>query len=302
MFDVLAIVAAITVVLAADQRPRDPGLFRGRTDLVTVGVTVAGKQRQFVTDLTANDFAVYEDGTPQQIFAFASGTEPGPPLHVGVLLDISGSQGLDLEFTRSAVIKFVKSLPDPEDVTFVDFSTNVRSGRYARGDFPRLYKRVRDLTAGGETALYDAVALYLDGAQDQDGRKVMVLYTDGADTVSRLSLERLMTALKASDVTVYAIGSLDNQPQTEQSTLRALLANIAAATGGTVFFPSSAKQLDRIYDQVLGEVRAQYTIGYVSTNQITDGSWRKIDIKITRADNRALHVRARKGYYGPSNP
>jgi len=303
MFDVLAIAAAMTVVLAADQWPRDTSLYRGRTDLVTVGVTVVGKQHQLVTDLTANDFAVYEDGVAQQIFAFASGTEPGPSLHIGVLLDVSGSQGLDLQFTRSAVIKFLKSLPDPvDDVTFIDFATNVRSGRYSQGDFTRLYKRVRDLTAGGETALYDALGLYLDGAQDQNGRKLMVLYTDGADTVSGLSLDTLMTLLKASDVTVYAIGALDNQPQMEQSTLRALLADIAAATGGAVFFPSSAKQLDRIYDQVLGEVRAQYTIGYVSTNQRTDGAWRKVDIKITGADNRPLHVRARKGYYGPSSP
>src|SRR5262249_5338979 len=152
-------------------------------------------------------------------------------------------------------------------------------------------------TAGGETALYDAIGLYLDGARDQDGRKGMVLYTDGADTQSSLSLGTLMTLLKTSDVTAYPVGALDNQPQPTESTLRALLGDIAAATGGAAFFPGSARHLNRIYDQVLGEVRAQYTIGYVSTNETTDGAWRKVDIRITRADSGSLHVRARKGYY-----
>ena len=83
---------------------------------------------------------------------------------------------------------------------------------------------------------------------------------------------------------------------------RAELAVIAEATGGTAFFPIGVKDLDRIYEQVLGEVRAQYTIGYVSTNENSDGRWRKVDIKITRADAKSLKVRTRKGYYAPSKP
>jgi len=302
---VLAIAVAITlavVVGAAQREPRDPTLFRGSVDLVNVGVTVAGKKQRLVTNLTVNDFAVYEDGTPQPIFAFASGAEHGPPLHVGVLLDVSASQDLDLGFTQNAVIKFLMALPQAVDMTFIDFASQVRGGRYSQSDFPRLVRRVRDLTAHGETALYDAIGVYLDGASEQDGRKVMVLYTDGEDTASSLSIDSLMKLLKASDVTVYAIGALDKQPFRRQLIQRALLADIAEATGGTAFFPGSAKDLDRIYDQVLGEVRAQYTIGYLSSNEKADGSWRKVDVRITRADARDLHIRARKGYYAPSRP
>jgi Ca-activated chloride channel homolog len=302
---VLAIAVAISVAVvvgAAQREPRDPTLFRGSVDLVNVGVTVAGKKQRLVTNLTVNDFAVYEDGKAQPIFAFASGAESGPPLHVGVLLDVSGSQELDLGFTQKAVIKFLTALPDAVDMTFIDFASQVRGGRYAQSDFPRLVKRVRDLTAGGETALYDAIGVYLDGASEQDGRKVMVLYTDGGDTQSSLGLGSLMKLLKASDVTVYAIGALDKQPQRAQLVQRALLAEIAEATGGTAFFPSSTKDLDRIYEQVLGEVRAQYTIGYLSTNDKADGSWRKVDVKITRADAKDLRIRSRKGYYAPSRP
>jgi len=101
-------------------------------------------------------------------------------------------------------------------------------------------------------------------------------------------------------VTVYAIGALQKQPFNLQLVQRGLLADIAEATGGTAFFPSGIKDLDRIYEQVLGEVRAQYTIGYLSTNEKADGSWRKVDVKITRPDARGLHIRARKGYYAPS--
>jgi len=301
----LVIVIAITltaVVASAQLGTQDQTLFRGRTDLVSVGVTVAAKQHRFISNLSAGDFAVYEDGRLQQVFAFASGAQPGPPLHIGVLLDVSGSQGLDLTFTQRAVIKFLASVPDAIDVTFIDFASHVRSGRYSQSDFPSLVRRVRDLTAGGETSLYDAIGLYLDGASEQDGRKVMVLYTDGGDTYSSLSFAMLMTLLKASDVTIYAIGALEQQPLAAQLIQRTLLAKIAEETGGTAFFPAGVKDLSQIYEQVRGEIQAQYTIGYVSTNEKTDGTWRKIEIKITCPDSKSLSVRARKGYYAPSRP
>jgi Ca-activated chloride channel homolog len=297
----LAIATAAAVAAPAQFAPQGP-TFRGHIDLVNIGVTVAGKKRQLVTDLSANDFVVYEDGIPQQISAFASGAQAGSPLHVGVLLDVSESQQLDLGFTQTAVIKFLSSMPDAADMTFIDFGSSVRGARYTQEDFPRLVERVRRLRADGSTALYDAIGLYLDEAAEQNGRKVMVLYTDGGDTASRLSLSKLMKRLKASDVTVYAIGALENQPQSVQFMQRALLAEIAEATGGTAFFTGRVRDLDRIYEQVLGEVRAQYTIGYVSTNEKTNGAWRKVNIKITRADAESLRVRSRKGYYAPPRP
>jgi len=301
----LAIVVAFTLTAvgaSVQLETRDQTLFRGRTDLVSVGVTVAAKRHRFITNLSAENFAVYEDGRPQQIFAFASGAQPGPPLHVGVLLDVSGSQGLDLKFTQRAVIKFLASVPDAIDVTFIDFASHVRSGRYSQSDLPRLVRRVRELTAGGETSLYDAIGLYLDGASEQDGRKVMVLYTDGGDTFSSMSFDTLMTLLKASDVTVYAIGALEQQPLFEQVTERAVLEQIAEESGGTAFFPGGVKDLDRIYEQVRGEIQAQYTIGYVSNNEKADGAWRKVEIKINCKDSKKLRVFVRKGYYAPTRP
>ncbi len=292
-------IAAAAVAVSAQLEMHD-ATFRGRVDLVNVGVTVTGKKQRLVTELNAGDFAVFEDGKPQQIFAFANGTEPGPPLHVGVLLDVSSSQEHDLSFTQSAVIKFLSALPDAADMTFIDFASHVRGSQYSQADFPRLIERVRSLRTGGYTALYDALGLYLEGARQQNGRKVVVLYTDGGDTRSRLSLGKLMRMVKESEVTVYAIGALYNQPQEVQFPQRALLASIAEETGGTAFFPMGIKDLDKIYEQVIGEVRAQYTIGYVSSNEKNDGSWRKIKIKLNRNDIKGVRVRARKGYFAPS--
>jgi Ca-activated chloride channel family protein len=276
--------------------------FTAGVDLVTVAVTVADKRHRLITDLSARDFAIYEDGKPQRLSAFAAGERSGPQLHVGVLLDVSGSQGLDLPFTQSASIKFIKSLGDAAvDVTFVDFATDVRSGQYPQVDFPRLFQRIRGLKADGETALYDAVGLYLGAAEEQDGRKVMVLYTDGADTRSRLRLHELMDLLKASDATVYTIGAFEHQPDAIRLEQRAILEQIAQATGGMAFFPSKVGDLNRIYEQIVGEARAQYTIGYLSTNDKADGAWRKVEIKITRPDAKSLRIRARKGYYAALN-
>jgi Ca-activated chloride channel homolog len=276
--------------------------FSARVDLVSMAVTVADKRHRLITDLSARDFAIYEDGKPQTLSAFAVGERSGPQLHVGVLLDVSGSQGLDLPFTQKASIKFLKSLGDAAvDVTFVDFATDVRSGLYPQVDFPRLFQRIRGLKADGETALYDAVGLYLGAAEEQDGRKVMVLYTDGADTRSRLRFRELMDLLKASDSTVYTIGALENQPDFVRQEQRNILEQMAKATGGMAFFPSKVGDLNRIYEQIVGEVRAQYTIGYLSTNETADGAWRKVEIKITRPDAKSIRVRAREGYYAALN-
>jgi Ca-activated chloride channel family protein len=289
----IAVAIAATPVPLASQAPT----FRRNIDLVNISVTVAAENRRLVTDLRAGDFAVYEDGKPQQISAFVSGLDAGPPIHVGVLLDVSGSMQSTLTFTQGAVIKFLRSLPEAVDMTFIDFASQVRGARYAQTDLPRLVENIGRLRADGETALYDAIGVYLDGANEQEGRKVMVLYTDGSDNRSSLTFKKLMKQLKASDATVYAIGAFGDRLSSAQMPQRAELAKIAEATGGTAFFPNSVQDLDQIYEQVRREVRAQYTIGYISTNEKTDGAWRKVDIRITRVDGKVLHVRARKGYY-----
>jgi Ca-activated chloride channel homolog len=294
----LAFVVSV-VVLRAQQLP----VFKGGVDLVNLGVTVTSKSGALVTDLTADDFEISEDGRPQTIRHFATGDAShdaaGAPMHLGLMLDVSESMGEDMRFTKTAAIKFLNTLLDAVDVTVVDFDTEVRVARYGQAEFARLIERIRQQKATGWTALYDAVGVYLDGAAGQDGRKIMLLYTDGGDTRSVLSRGELIDLLKASDVTVYAIGELEHQPSSGAAEARSILSQIAETTGGRAFFPLFAKELDKIYDQVVAEVRAQYTLGYLASNEKTDGTWRKVEVKVRRKD---VRVRARKGYFAPLKP
>ena len=280
--------------LAAQQTPP----FRTGVDVVNVAVTVMDRKGSPVAGLTADDFVIVEDGKPQTVRYFAAGdaATDRPPMHLGLLLDVSESMGDDLGFSKTAAIRFLNTLTDAVDITVVDFDTEIRTARYSQNEYARLIERIRSKKAAGDTALYDAIGTYLDDAAGEDGRKVMLLYTDGGDTRSVLQFTPLMDLLKASDVTVYAIGELEHQSTLTKNQQRIILQQIADATGGRAFFPLAVKELDSVYEKVLAEIRAQYTLGYVSTNETADGKWRKVDVRVKTGD---LKTRARRGYFAP---
>jgi Ca-activated chloride channel family protein len=270
--------------------------FRASVDLVTFGVIVTDRKGNLVTDLTQDDFTVLEDGKPQTLTYFARGEgETSPPTHLGLMLDTSGSMERDLNLARGAAIKFLNLLPEAEDITLVDFDTEVRVTRYPQRDFARLVERIRMRKPDGWTALYDALGVYLDGADERDGRTILVMYTDGADSRSQLTYSDTMELLRASQVTVYAVGLVENAGSM-RTELRMRLQQMVDATGGQVFFPSQLKDLDGAYEKVLAEIRAQYYLGYTSTNTAVDGAWRKVEIKLKRDGARP---RSRKGYFAP---
>jgi Ca-activated chloride channel family protein len=297
----LVSVLSLAVGAAGPQPERQQlPVFRAGVDLVHLGVTVTDRKGTLVTALRAEDFELYEDGRKQTISYFAAGDATGgagPPMHLGLMLDVSESMGEDIKFTRTAAIKFLNTLVDAVDITVVDFDTQIRVARYGQAEFARLIERIRQQKVTGWTALYDAIGVYLDGAAGQDGRKIMLLYTDGGDTRSVLALHELIDLLKASDVTVYAIGELEHQSSSGRAAAQRILRQIAETTGGQAFFPLSAKDLDTFYEKVLGEIRAQYTIGYQSTNDKTDGAWRKVEVRVVRHDAPGVRVRARGGYF-----
>ena len=274
--------------------------FRAGIDLVNIGVTVTDRRGNLVGNLTAEDFEVLEDGKKQIVTYFASGDHAdsaGGELHLGLLLDVSESMGDDIAFTKTAAIRFLNTLTSAVDITVVDFDTEVRVGRYSQREFARLVERIRLQKARGSTALYDAIGVYLEDASAERGRKIMLLYTDGGDTRSSLRFRELQDLLKASDVTVYVIGELDHESSATRGEQRLILQQIAGATGGQAFFPTSARELDTFYAKVLAEIRAQYTLGYQSTNERSDGAWRKVEIRIARKDGRDYRPRSRQGYY-----
>ncbi|MFB3854522.1 MAG: VWA domain-containing protein [Vicinamibacterales bacterium] len=298
------VVVALIAAACAAASARGQVTYRSGIDLVSFGVTVTDRKGAFVKDLTAADFEVYEDGQKQDLRYFSNGSVTGseetPELHLGIVFDISGSMDEDLRLARTAAIRFLNTLREAVDITLVDFTTEVRVARYGQNDFPRVVERIRNRKADGYTALYDAVGVYLDGASHQGGRTVMVLYTDGADNSSELPFDELLTLLRASDIIVYSIGFVEHQAgSSARMDLRVRLRELAEVTGGQAFFPASAKDLDGVYQKIEEEIRAQYVMGYVSTNTRQDGKWRKVEIRVVRPGFANVVIRTRGGYFAP---
>jgi Ca-activated chloride channel family protein len=280
--------------------PASAQVFRAGVEMVSLGVTIADKAGALVTGLTPDDFVVMEDGVRQEVRLFVDGqtaTGDRPPLHIGLLFDTSGSMETDLGMARTAAIRFCNLLARAEDITLVDFDTEVRVARFSQNDFPRFVERLRSRKPDGWTALYDALGVYLDGTSFQHGEKVVVVYSDGADTRSVMSFRDTITGLKAADVTVYVVGFLAGHRGRRGMEQRIQLTQLAEATGGTAFFPSSQEDINTAYAQVLEEVNARYTLGYVSTNTREDGAWRQVDVRLNRPDLKSAKIRSRKGYY-----
>ena len=126
-----------------------------------------------------------------------------------------------------------------------------------------------------------------------------MLYTDGGDTRSAIGFGDVMTLVRASNVTTYTVGFLEHQSAGMRVEQRARLFQLADATGGQAFFPSTMKDVEAAYDKIVAQVRAQYSLGYASTNLKRDGSWRKVEIRVTRPDARDLRLQNRKGYFAP---
>jgi len=298
----MPILLALLLVLGSSQLAAGQAVFKSGVDLVSFGLSVVDRKGEVITELTRDDFEIRERGTKQEISFFARGedseTEP-PPLHIGLLLDTSGSMSEDLKLARSAAIKFLNTLTDAEDMTLVDFDTEVRVARYGQNDFPRMVERIRNRKPDGWTALYDALGVYLDGAFGQDGQKILIVYTDGGDTRSAMTYSDLQDLLRASDVTLYAIGLLDNQRSMDRTEGRMRLQQMAELTGGQAYFPHSMKEVESFYDKIVAEINARYVLGYLPSDLQADGAWRDVEIKITKPELKGAKIRTRKGYFAP---
>jgi Ca-activated chloride channel homolog len=300
----LIVVVVALAGLAAPPTTAQQPTFRAETDLVSLGVTVTDRRGEFLSNLTADDFEIVEDGVRQTVTQFAAGGQGAntPELHVGLLFDTSGSMGQDITLARTAAVKFLNTLSDAEDITLVDFDTEVRVAKYGQQDFPRLVERIRSRKPDGLTAMYDALGVYLDTSQDEDGRTILVLFTDGGDTRSSIRFSDVITLVRASDATIYAVGFLENQSGGARAEQRTRLTQLATESGGQAFFPLSMKEIDAAYEKILAQIRAQYTLGYVSTNAKADGTWRKVELKVRRTPTGEPRIQARKGYFAPYRP
>jgi Ca-activated chloride channel family protein len=297
MAGVTAVAVAVTSVTAQQQ-------FRAGVNLVHLPVVVTARDGKLVSTLSVTDFEVLEDGKQQRIEYFAQGAEGNPlPVHLGLLLDSSESMEQDLKTAAGAAVRFVDQFDEAVDVTFVDFDSGVRLGRFEPASYPQLFARIRAGKARGGTSLYDALGTYLESTLERSGQHVVLMHTDGGDSTSSMTYGRLQELLRLANVIVYAVGYLDHQLSNVRIPQQMKVNQITKETGGEAYFPSSPAEMDRVFDKIRAELAARYTLGYASTNTKTDGRYRKVEVRLTRPELKGTKVRTRSGYLAPhSNP
>jgi Ca-activated chloride channel family protein len=307
----LVLVAALTAAVAAAQPPRPSpapsapagAVFPVDLEEVHVSLSVRDSRGKLVTALTAADFELTEDGRPQTIQLFARAVDDGQDsaaarealtLDLGLLLDTSSSMLKELKLSQEAASRFLEAIPRARELYTIFFDEDIRVSRYDSENQQGLFDRIHAAKGGGNTALYDAIAVYLSRVQDGSGRKVLVLFTDGEDTRSALGFADVVKLVRSGRVTIYAIAfGMTGGSTARTMRPRAVLEQLASMTGGQVFMPRSSRDLSGIYDKILEDLATQYVVGYVSDNPVRDGKLRKIKVT-SRVPG--LTVRHRTGY------
>jgi Ca-activated chloride channel family protein len=295
----MRLAAGVIIVWGAWAATLTPQTFRASADVVHVPVVVTVRGGEPLRGLAKDDFEIREDGKPQKIQFFSEGAAiDEQPLHLGLLLDTSGSMQRDLSDAMSASIRFVNAVEESVDTTLVEFDTTVRLSRFEASSYPLMFERIRSRKASGFTALYDAVGVYLQGAIPRAGQHVVVVYTDGGDSTSTMGYDKLVELLRlSSNVVVYTIGYLQHQSAMGGVVQQMRLRQMASETGGAAFSPMSVREMDGIYKKIVDELGSRYTLGYVPSDR-TSARFRKLEVKVARPGVKDVEVRARTGYYG----
>lgn len=289
--------AAATLALGAvelDQR------FRGGVDLVSLTITVTDGSR-YVTDLNEEEFDVFEDGVKQPLTFFSRLQQP---IALAVLLDTSASMEGKLATAQEAAVGFARRLRKTDAMEVIEFDSQVNIVQEFTSDIPTLEKAILSTTVNGSTSLYNAIYISLKNLKrnrakvaDEIRREAIVVLSDGDDTSSLIEYEEVLDVAKRSETAIYAIGLRQgNESRREFKEAEFVLRQLSQETGGRVFFPTSASELPKIYEQIADELSSQYAIAYSSKNPLRNGAWRRIDVRVSRP---GLTARTRRGYYGP---
>jgi Ca-activated chloride channel family protein len=289
-------------LLAAHAAAQKPPVFPVDLDLVNVTVTVRDARGGLVSDLAEQDFKVLEDGRPQRVRVFAPAATKEEraelTLTLGMLFDTSQSMRADLRLSQQSATRFLESIPRARDLVLVFFDRDIRISRYSSENQQGIFARILETQGAGETALRDAIAVYLSRVAETAGRKVLVLFTDGDDTTSQVPPQEVQRLLRSSEVTVYPVAFLGERRANSTEALRArsFLHGLAESTGGQVFQPTASRELAKIYQTILDELGSQYVLGYTSDNTRRDGRFRRITVELKRPE---LKLRYRRGYDAP---
>ncbi len=271
--------------------------------LVLVPVSASDAAGKPVKELTAEDFAIEEEGRRQ---AIASLGEPGKvPVEIALLFDVSASIRGQFEFEQQAAVRFIKEVLKPADAVSV----------FSIGTTPKI---VKTRTSSGveattglmsiapvqePTAFFDTVveaALYLGKTADAGSRRVLVVISDGEENFSEhYKLNDALRELQKNDCLFYSINPTGSSLSLNKISTRGqtVMESMSAETGGKAFVPAKIGDLEAVFRQIAEELQAQYLLGYYSTDERIDGGFRKIKVQVPKRPD--LRVRARQGYYAP---
>ncbi len=281
-----AFAAGLSAAALAAQQPQGP-TFKAGTQVVSLFVTVADAQKRLVPDLTKDDFEVFDNEKPQAITYFDNSIHP---ITVVVMLDTSGSMTLTIDLLKRAAEQFlIRLLPD-DKAKVGAFNDKVQISARFSNNRDQLISAVKDLDYGNGTRLWDAVALRLDELKGVVGRKVILVFTDGDDTASKVGLGSMIDRARAEEVMVYAIG-LESQFMNQRTKPDGGLRKIADETGGGYFELKKTADLAPTFTKVASELHSQYVIGFSPTQ--LDNRVHKLMVKMKPA---GLTARARKSY------
>jgi VWFA-related protein len=285
-------------------------------DLVNIFFTVHNRHGGLIGNLEKNDFTIFEDAKQQEIKYFTRQTDL--PLTIGLLIDVSASQGNLISVEQNAASQFFSSVLRPKDLAFlISFGAEAELLQDYTGSAKLLREGLNGLKVNSSTGglhpgpvptvyqprgtiLYDAVYLAAaDQLKGQVGRKVLVLITDGEDQGSRYKIQEAIQAAQKADAIIYGIYYVDRGFYMQNGwgfggVSDAALKRMAEETGGRVFAVDRKNSLQDIFQQLQDEMRSQYSIAYTPTNGAKDGTFRRIEI---RTNNKESKVQARKGYY-----
>jgi Ca-activated chloride channel homolog len=266
--------------------------------LVNVFVTVTDDYGAPVGGLTKENFILQEDGHPQTIAVFDK--ESAVPLSIALAVDTSLSTRHDLPLEQASAKRFAHAIIRPVDALSVyGFNEVVQQATSFTPDLKRIDEGIDHIHVGAATALYDAIYLVSRSLDKRQGRKVIVLITDGGDTISKVDYKEAVRSAEEAEAIVYSIivVPIENSAGRETGGEHALI-QLSEDTGGKYYYATSMSQLDEAFHKISDELRTQYLLAYYPAQRSSFSDFRKIQVGVNGvAEAAAYKVRHRAGYY-----
>lgn len=284
----VALVRGGREVATAHVRTRNVGFTSSaKADVISIAPIVTDKNGRYIPGLTAKNFTILDDGVPRRIETFDA---TDSPLSAVLVLDVSGSMLYKIEEARRSAHAFVDALKAEDEVALLTFNSTAVGWVPFTRQRPPIHEAIDATRTEGETALYDATGQALRRLKPLKRRKAVILFTDGEDNRSRLSVDQVIGIARASEVSIYSVA----QGLDERTTLRGFLDRLADQTGGRSYFIGSIEKLSETFHKILRELKSQYFLTYTPRPGLRPKTWHRIEVKVDRPE---LVVRARKEYF-----